>query len=300
MTMKTILFILFALFAISLMIFYFIPFNTINFGIKSGNYNFSVIEGNKSMQFYPNMRFPSSEISYQISDCPLQKENDMEYAFNIIENITPLSFYPVNNNEDISVTCQEKNIIHNGLFTAGEGGPTNVTVAGEFNVITHGDILLIRESSCPKPNVAIHELFHVLGFGHSTNSENIMYNISKCDQTIGQDMIQLINNLYSIQSKPDLIFEDVSAKMSGRFLNINTTVTNAGLSNADSSTVTIYADGNVVKEIDLEPLAIGHGRIITMENIFITQISVKELELVINNNFGELSKDNNKIKLEIK
>lgn len=290
----------FLILVVFLMAFYFVPFNTINFEIKSGNYNFSIIEGNKSMQFYPNMRFPGTEISYRIFDCPLQKENDMEYAFNIVENITPLFFYPVDNNEDISVTCEDKNIVHNGLFTAGEGGPINVTVAGEFNVITHGDILLIRESSCPKPNVAIHELFHVLGFEHSANSENIMYNISRCDQTIGQDMLQLIDNLYSVQSKPDLIFEDASAEMSGRFLNLNMTVANAGLSNAGPSTITIYADGNVIKEIDLDSLAIGHGRIITMENIFITQISVKELELVINNNFGELSKDNNKIKLEIK
>ena len=288
-----------AIFLIFLMVFYFVPFNTIKFGVKSGNYNFSIPEKGKTMQFYPNMRFSSSEISYRISDCSLQKQNDMESAFGMIEDITPLVFYPLHSHEEIYITCQDKNIINEGMFIAGEGGPTNITMAGEFNVITHGEILLIRESVCQNPNVAMHELFHVLGFDHSENPENIMYSISDCEQTIGEDMIELINTLYSVPSKPDLVFGDASAIMSGRLLNINISVRNVGLSNADSSTITIYADGKVVKEINLVPISVGSG-IMTTGNIFISQININEIELVINNNFSEMSKDNNKIKLEIK
>ena len=300
MDLKVVVTFVSVLFLSSLMVFYFFPFNTINFDVKTGNYNFSAIYGNKSMQFYPNMRFPSSAISYRISDCPLQKQDDMKYAFRAVEDITPLSFYPVDNNEEIFVTCQDIGVLHDGFFVAGEGGPTNITVAGEFNIITHGAVLLITESACQKPNVAIHELFHVLGFGHSSNRENIMYSVSDCDQTVGQDMIQAINTLYSVPSLPDLVFENVSARMSGRLLNINLTVLNAGLSYAGNSTVTIYADGSVVREVNLGSLSAGYGRIVIMKNIFISQISVKELELVINDNFYEISKDNNKIKLEIK
>jgi hypothetical protein len=88
--------------------------------------------------------------------------------------------------------------------------------------------------------------------------------------------------------------------MSGRFLSVNMTIINAGLNDAGKSDVGIYADGNLIKEIDLESFEIGSGRIITLENIFVTQVNIEELEIIINNNFNELNKENNKIKLEIK
>jgi len=300
MSVKTILFVVFALFAIFLMIFYFMPINTINFFVKTGNYNFSINNDTSDMQFYPSMRFSDSTISYKISDCPLQKENDMEFAFTILENLTSLTFYPKDNDEEISVTCEEKNRIDEGLFIAGEGGPTNITVSGKFNVITSGEILLITESKCERPNVALHELLHVLGFKHSENPENIMYNVSNCAQTIGEDMIQLINNLYSIKGNPDLVFRDASASMSGRFLNLNLTIVNAGLKDAGESKINVYLDGSLIKEIDFRTLELGNGRIITIENIFVTQISVSEIKLEIDSNFNEISKENNNITLEIK
>lgn len=300
MNFKLILTFIFVLIVILLMIFYFIPFGAINFVAKSGNYNFSVIQTGNQMQFYPNMRFPDSEISYKISDCPLQKENDMEFAFEIMENLTPLKFYSAVNNEEISIGCDERNHFNGGLFIAGEGGPTNISKAGEFYVILNGEILLIRKSDCPKPNVALHELLHVLGFEHSTNQENIMYNITNCDQIIGEDMIQLIKKLYSVPSYPDLAFENVSAVMSGRFIDIDMTVMNIGLNNAGKSQIIIYADGNIIKEADLEPIGIGRGRIISMKNIWVSQININELDLIVKTDFDEINKENNKIKLEIK
>jgi len=246
------------------------------------------------------MRFPEPRISYKIDDCTLQKQDDMERAFNILENLTILDFYSVSSNEEISVTCSSNNIIEEGMFIAGEGGPTNITQGDDFNVIFRGTILLIKDSKCTDPNVALHELFHVLGFNHSENSNNIMYYVSKCRQEISSDMIKLINELYSIPSYADLSFEDVSATMSGKYLNTNFTIRNYGLKDTTSSQVKIYGDGKNIKTVDLKPVNIGYGRSISLQNIFVTQLNVKELEFVIETNFPELDKENNKIILEIK
>jgi len=290
------------IFMILLLIFYwFIPFNTIEFGLKPGSSNFSLnaLES-KGMQFYENMRYPNPEISYKIHDCPLQKQDDMLRAFEIISNKSILTFYPVVFDEEISVTCDSKTKVEGGMFIAGEGGPTNITKSGEFNVIFHGKILLIRESKCEKPNIAIHELLHALGFDHSENPNNIMYNVSKCRQNIGGDTIELINELYFIQSYPDISFGNVSAVMHGKYLDTNISIRNDGLKDSEDIKIIIYADEKLVKEIELEPLEIGYGKLIMLKNIWISKININELEFLIDYSFEELNKKNNEIKLEIK
>ncbi len=302
MGLKTFLSLLFILFAILLLIFYwFVPFETIEFGSTSGNYNFSLnASKTETIQFYPNMRYPVSEISYKIHGCPLQKKDDMKRAFEIISNKTILDFYSAEFNEEISVTCDSKNKIEEGLFIAGEGGPTNITKGEIFNVILHGKILLIRESKCERPNIALHELLHALGFNHSNNPNNIMFPVSKCKQTIGEDISKLINELYSVQSYPDLSFENVSAVMHGRYLDTNVSIRNDGLKDSEKTNLEIYADGKFVKEIDLDILKIGYKRIIKLSNIWVKTTNVQKLEFFINSSFSELEKNNNRIILEIK
>ena len=285
-----------------LFFYWFFPLSEIEFGsFSSGNSNFTTDNSSeKGMQFYSNMRYSESEISYRIEGCTLQKTDDMKGAFSRIGNLTILDFYPVESNEEILVTCDSKTKFDGDFFIAGEGGPTNITQAGEFNVIRNGGIVLIRESKCENPNVAIHELLHALGFDHSTNSENIMYEVSQCDQEIGQDIINFINEIYSIPSLPDLAFENASASMQGKYLDLEMTVRNLGLRSSENATVSIYADDKKIKEIETEAMPIGSGRRVNFENILVLQTNVRQIKLSIDYDLEELKKDNNVIRLEIK
>jgi hypothetical protein len=281
-----------------LSVYWFIPSNTINFNVSKGNYNFSLIASDTDMQFYENMRFPEEMISYKINNCALQKKNDMERAFEILNNKTILKFYRVDLNPEIFVTCENKNKLKGGLFIAGEGGPTNITKINDFNVIFNGKILLIRNSNCATPQVALHELLHVLGFDHSANKNNIMYNISNCRQTISEDMIDLINKLYSIESLPDLTFESISATRNKIYLDVNISVKNNGLKDSENFKINIYADKKFIKEFQIDKLNIGHGTTITLSNLFIPKFKVNELQFEIEYLLKELNKNNNKIKLK--
>lgn len=301
MGLKIILSLIFIIFAILLLVLYwFIPIETTEYIFKSKPSNFSIGNVSAAKQFYTNMRFPSKRISYNIRQCPLQKRADMLRAFDILENKTDLDFYEVDLEEEITIICDSTTKIEGGLFIAGEGGPTNITRVGEFNVILHGKILLLKESSCPEPNVAIHELLHVLGFDHSQNLDDVMYAVSRCGQSIDVRIVETINTLYTIPSYPDLAFEEVSAVMRGKYLDTNLSVRNYGFQASPLANIFIYADGKLVKEIALDSLEVGHGRVISLTNVWVSQLSVDELKYAIVSNFDELKEKNNEILLKIK
>ena len=285
-----------------LVIYWFIPYQEIEFLVSNpGHSNFSVSEQTiKEMQFHENMRYRSKDISYNIQNCPLKKKDEMERSINWLENLTILNFYEVNRNEEITITCDSTSRIEGNLFIAGEGGVTNVTATDNFNVIFNGKVLLLRESVCPDPIVGTHELLHALGFDHSDNPNNIMYPTVNCKQIISEDIINYIDWLYSFPTLPDLSFESASASMKGRYVDVSMTIRNNGLKDSPETTAIIYADSKKLKEIDLESIPIGAGRIITFSNILILQTNIEEIEILIASEFEELDKSNNRIFLKIK
>jgi archaellum component FlaF (FlaF/FlaG flagellin family) len=296
---KTVLTFTFVVIVIALLIIYwFVPIGEINFNSDPNHSNFSV--GNSSsMQFYDTMRFPSSSISYKIYECGLKKKNDIEDAFYVVSQQTSLSFNHVSENEEISIACSERVKMDEGLFIAGEGGPTKIIQTDRFNVILKGKVLLIRDSKCQTPNVAIHELLHVLGFDHSKNKKNVMYYMSECGQTIGDDIINLINELYKAPTSPDLAFGNVSASVSGTYLDFEINVKNNGLAVSEPANINVYADNKLVKELGLKELEIGTGLKISLDNLWMAKRNPDQLKFVIETDFTEIDKVNNELVLSI-
>jgi hypothetical protein len=287
----------------ALLVYFFIPVKTIEFNpeYKPGNSNFNLDNSTSGMQFYENMRYQENEISYKISnECSLVKKNEMESALEIISNLTVLEFYPVVYGEEISVTCTDENIVQGNTFIGGEGGVTNVTVIDGFHVIFNGKILLIKDSKCTTPNIAIHELLHALGFTHSENPNNIMYETYECGQTIGDEIPEFIDEIYSIPSKPDLSFESVDANLNGRYLDANLSLRNNGFKNSPASKIIISVDGKTIKEVEVPPVEIGYGRKISLSNLFVTNINVEKIEFILSGDFDEISKENNVYTLNVK
>ncbi len=294
----------FAVFAIAALAFYwFMPFTQIEFFPSSGNSNFSLNSSvPMDMLFYPNLRYASPNISYSIdmSLCTLQKQDDMMRAFDAIQNLTILKFSQADSNANILITCDSNVVVEENYFVAGEGGPVNITKSGDFSVIKEGKILLLKESSCPQPNIAIHELLHALGFNHSINKNNILYPVTTCRETIGEDIPALINTLYSVPSYPDLVLKNASAVIHGRYLDTNVSVANNGLVNSGNSVMIISAGGTEINREVVPSLDIGSGIAFTFKNIQLQNTNVNELEYNLQSDFSELDKANNQVILKIK
>ena len=77
-------------------------------------------------------------------------------------------------------------------------------------------------------------------------------------------------------------------------------IRNNGLKDSEETEVKIFADGKEVKQIEIPPIEIGYGRKVSIINIWVNQIEVKNIDFVIASEFEELEKSNNQVTFEIK
>ena len=247
-------------------------------------------------QFYSNMRYESSTISYSFaSACSQTKKEDARSAFAFLDEETILSFNEKAEGE-IQITCGAVSPPSGSerTFVAGEGGPYLVINASAFNIIKTGKISLYREEKCDNPNIAIHEILHALGFDHTGNISSIMYPISECDQTLDEEIIKEINKIYSVPSLPDLVLSSLSVNSSNSYINFEVKVSNEGITDAGSATLELRdkAKDKVIKSFDLGNVQVGSRKVLGVTNVWAFP-SPKEVEFRIVYSGQELSKDNN-------
>ncbi|MBI2449379.1 matrixin family metalloprotease [Candidatus Pacearchaeota archaeon] len=255
----------------------------------------------QTLQFYQNMRFNHIPITYFMApECSQQRLSNMNLATSMLEEKTSILFRQINSesNADVKVGCDERRYKEEGVFIAGHGGPSLIINATPWSVIKKGVIILFTESCDEIPNIELHEMLHVLGFDHSPNPKNIMYNISSCDQKITNDIIDELNRLYSQEPLADLHLKNVSAVKQGRYLNIRFGIFNRGLLEADNVEVSLYADGVLFKTYDIEEgIDIGAGRYLNVDNLRLPKLSIEEIKLVADpkNYINEINEDDNTV-----
>jgi hypothetical protein len=263
----------------------------------------SVIEYGAVPVFSENLRFNHNNISYYIDDtCDSIRRTSMIEAFDIFgEKMDNISFYRVSEPADIDVSCSSGFQLSDTLFAAGEGGPSRIINTSFFKTIEKGEIFLYKDQSCDYPIVELHELSHVFGFDHSENPLNIMYNTSNCDQRISQDMVDLINELYSIEPLGDASIDRLSAVKRGRYLDFNITVLNEGLISIEDINLTIFANGEEVTVMEFGEIAIGFGRTLRAKNIRLPSKNVGEIDFVVDYEeyVDELDENNNVLEMVV-
>lgn len=299
---RGVLFALFAISMLSLAAFSFyqnIPRNSIILNEdKAVPDEVARIEYGPTPVFSKNMRFNHNNISYKIdSSCSKGRAKSMREAFGVFEEqMQVVSFYETSGEADIGVGCSNDYIsVGEHLFAAGEGGPSKIINTSEFNVIQKGKIVLYDDERCIYPVVEIHELGHVFGFAHTKNPYGVMYNTSRCNQRITNDMIQLIHDLYSIKPLPDVLIKKITAVKRGRYLDFNITILNGGLMNAKDIDLTIIANNKTIQVVNTNALGIGYGRTLEAKNIKLPSYNTNEVVFYLDykNKIEELNKANN-------
>lgn len=261
-------------------------------------------------QFVPNMRFNHNNLTYSFKQtCGMKDIADMKKAFSVIQTKTGIiTFKEIsqrnNENADIEITCSEEEFkSSSNTFVAGEGGPTEFYNNTIYPIIIKGTIKLYKPQyetqKCEDPLVEIHELLHVFGFEHYNKTDSIMYPYLSCSQEIGEEYIQYLKQLYSIEPKSELRFEKVSATKEGKYLNFEISISNKGIIMSEDVKIKLTNNNNLIKEFDLDSVEVATTKTLKAENIKLPSRNTDDIEFRIETSTKEYDVQNNIVELQI-
>jgi hypothetical protein len=250
-----------------------------------------------SSQFYPNLRFSDSRIVYAFGPaCDETQRARVHRALSFLDRDTGLVFVE-GTSPMLSITCAltptpEKAASY---FVAGEGGPTSILNVSSFYIIQHASVSLYRPERCDTPTIALHELLHAFGFGHTATSTSILYPLTNCDQTIDTNILQELRRLYAIPPLPDITFVSAGANSTRTRLSFHVVVANIGLAPLTNATL-IVETPDFKQTFALEDVALGGQKALSVTQLRLTS-PLKTLSFRIETKEQELSLANNNITL---
>ena len=269
-----------------------------SYGVFSGGEVFGISDGS---QFYPNMRYKNKEIKYWVEPiCSDEKKLEIRGALTTLSERTVLTFKNVNKvSAELSIFCSEiaPESGDDSHFIAGEGGPSRILNTSLYTVILSGKVSLFRDDKCEKPQVAIHEILHALGFDHKKDPNSVLYPVTNCNQEIDQSIIDDLNRLYNVESLPDLAIKSAKANLSGRYMNFNVAVENQGLQDSSDATLEVYDSDGFVKSFSLGSLEVGAIKTISVQNLRVSPDVSKIYFLVMSGK--EITMENNKVDMVV-
>lgn len=256
-------------------------------------------------QFYPNMRYKDKNISYWIEPaCGETKTKAIIEALGAISNKTVLTFYLDGKGAEIRYLCSRTSPTpeQESHYIAGEGGPVQIVNASMYSVILIGEVALYRAERCDRPQVAIHETLHALGFNHNPNPKSILYPVTDCKQEIDEYISRDINNIYVTESLPDLAIENVKADKAEGYLSFDITMANIGLEDAEGVKLSVRSDGTRIKEYGMGNIPIGSRKSLKVSGVVMPIVLTTNklvFEISTKDSVKEISSENNRVELSV-
>jgi hypothetical protein len=272
----------------------------------------SINASSELVQFVPNMRFNTNNISYGFQmDCGPERITSTTEAFNILSEKTQVLYFHevrILSSPQIIIKCSEESKETESedptrkSFIAGEGGPTKFLELEPYSLILEGEIQLYSSKhirKCSEPLVEIHELLHVLGYNHIDDKTSILYEFLSCDQELKQNIINDIRRLYSEPAKAELSIQNISASKAGSYLDFYIEIKNTGLISAEDVFLEVLADGKEVKTFEIQDLSPGMLRSLGIKNLRIPSRGASSIKFIVKSSTEEYFLQNNVVEMVV-
>ncbi len=289
------------------LLYQYIPGEQQNFQITLPSKLPAVNASSSLVQFVPNMRFNKNNLKYYIyEDCSLQKIKRVQEAFSIISSETQIIYFAqttIFDDADITIFCSEvQKEISENKFIAGEGGPSEYLNLSLYPLIISGEVLLydtLYKDKCAYPVVEIHELLHVFGFDHISNTSSILYPYYSCTQRLDKEVTAELKRLYSIEPKSDLFFKEASASKTGIYLTFEIQIQNVGLIDSKQVSLKVLSNNFTIDSFEMEEISPGTTKTLSIQNLMLPKKSMSEIQFRIESSSPEYYLNNNEITAKI-